>query len=133
MELIVKDKILKFNYCSFQDSLKLIRLTTKILKNNINSLKDILPNAEGISEIQKQLDKNNFDLTDIINILLGALEEPELYDLALNMASNCIYDNQAISQNFFEIPANRGLFIPIIFQILKNNIQIFFQDIKNIQ
>lgn len=126
MEIIIKDKVLKFNYCNFNDSLKLIRLTVKVLKDNVDSLKDIIPNADGISKIQKKLEKNELDLTEIINLILSALEDKEFYDLALSMASGCIYDNQAITQNFFEIPENRVLYIPIMFNIIKNNILIFF-------
>ncbi len=132
MDIVINGKILKFNYCSFQDSLKLIRITTKILKNNIDTLKDILLNADGIDKIEKAL-KKDLDLTKIVNILLAGLEDKELYNIALSMASVCIYNNEAINQNFFEIPENRGLFVPIMFHILKNNLSIFFSKIKNIQ
>lgn len=132
MDITINNKILKFNYCSFQDSLKLIRITTKILKNNVDTLKDILPNTEGINKVEETL-KNDLDFTKIINILLAGLEDKELYDIALSMAGVCIYNNEAINQNFFEIPENRGLFAPIMFHILKNNLSIFFSKIKNIQ
>lgn len=132
MDIAINGKILKFNYCSFQDSLKLIRITTKILKNNVDTLKDILPNIEGINKVEETL-KNDLDFTKIINILLAGLEDKELYDIALSMAGVCIYNNEAINQNFFEIPENRGLFAPIMFHILKNNLSIFFSKIKNIQ
>lgn len=132
MDIAINGKILKFNYCSFQDSLRLIRIATKILKNNVDSLNYILPNTDGINKVEEAI-KKDLDFSKIINILLAGLEDKELYDVALSMASVCIYNNEAINQNFFEIPENRGLFAPIMFHVLKNNLSIFFSNIKNIQ
>lgn len=75
MDIAINGKILKFNYCSFQDSLKLIRITTKILKNNVDTLKDILPNTEGINKVEETLKEINKPIINKYIIDYGNLRD----------------------------------------------------------
>lgn len=118
MDLIIdENKILKFNYGNTGDVLELIRFISKKAKNNI---KDFDFSKIDINKL------DNIDISAFLTLICDCIGDKELENIFFKLSSKCIFENEKITQEFFDDIKNRKYFIKIFVNIIKENLKVFF-------
>ncbi len=118
MEIKIDDKILKFNYGSTGDVLTLIRFISRKTKNNLKGF-----------ELNENSLKDGFDLQDfsgLLGLICDCIGDEELENIFFKLSNNCIFNNERITKNLFDDIDNRKYFFKIFYNIMLENLRVFF-------
>lgn len=119
-------KKLQITPASFQDANELRRVIGEaIQKGGLNLGKDF--NFDKVMDNEIGPDFLNGILTPIISVI----NSKEVENAILKCAERALYDKQKINIDFFEDVKNRHLYIPIMFEIAKENLSPFFGGLSS--
>lgn len=118
MEIEIDNKILKFNYGSTGDVLTLIRFISRKAKSNLKGF-----------ELNENSLKDVFDLQDfsgLLGLICDCIGDEELEAIFFKLSNNCIFNNERITKNLFDDIENRKYFFKIFYNIMLENLKVFF-------
>lgn len=118
MEINIDDKILKFNYGNTGDVLNLIRFISRKAKNNLKGF-----------DLNENSLKNIFNLQDfsgLLGLICDCIGDEELENIFFKLSNNCIFNNERITKNLFDDVENRKYFFKIFYNIMLENLKVFF-------
>ena len=119
MEVLIEDRKLIINLATTRNCIKLISFLAKNIKKE-------LPDFE-LNDSFKLEDFFNKNKSKLINMLVACVEDSEeLYNIFLDIASNCIFNNEKITENLLNEKENKKYFTKIVYNILLENIKVFF-------